>query len=444
MTNYIAPSPRTRVYIPGMTGATGHIVPYILSHQDAGQIRDLNAAVRFVACVRGNPAQEQERLTQSANYDGLFSQYDSVQWLNNEGILVLNGLPIEVVKTDDAMLAPAVKDEVGVVVDFTPMNDTNWTGHWLDDYGGKIKIGIKPQAFKDKDGQHWKGISPDQHPHVIPNINDHMLSLSTGLVSQASCTTGGAATVLKVLGEGISGFRILNGSKLMTLHGATTSNGATEVVHGPFTASTGAGKALSIVFGDTLPGISNLAASAVRAAWETPSMIEFSLIVESKKRLTYDKVHKLFVDAANSTSFRMMLGLYYQTGKKLPFSLFKREGRTSVLVADRSNLVVGEIACINGEGKYIYSIRMNKVFYDNVFGYVGNNLDLISAVINKLGHLPVSLSAIDKPRSQHILPRFDTGKLVGVPAGLLSAVQNNVHLEIQKIQQELDDGDGEL
>jgi len=423
-----------------MPGATGHIIPYILSHQDSVQIRDLNAAVRFVACVRGNPAQEQERLTQSPNYDGLFSQYDSVQWLDDKGILILNGLPIEVVETEEAMAAPAVEDEFGVVVDFTPFNDTNWTGHWVDDYN-KIKVGIKPQAFKDRDGKHWRGISPDQHPHVIPSINDHMLSLSTGLVSQASCTTGGASTVLKVLGEGIKGFRILKGSKLTTLHGATTSNGAPEVVHGPFTTSTGAGKALSIVFGEKLPGVSDLAATAVRAAWEVPSMIEFNLTIESEEELDYDKVHQLFVDAADSAAFRMMLGLYYQTGKKLPFSLFKREGRTSVLVADKSNLAVEQIADKNGDGKYVYNIRMNKVFYDNIFGYVGNTLDLISAVINKAGHLPTPLSPIDKPRLQHVLPRFDTGKLFGVPAELLETIQRRVWEEMRRQQEEIDEGD---
>lgn len=439
MTAEVSSRPKVRVNVIGAAGATAHPMWSVLAHQDVGAIRTLNDAVRFVACVR-NPERDRWRLTQSPNYDGLFTQYDSIQWLDKNGTLILNGLPIEVKKTEAAMETQAKEGDWRLAVDYTPDNSTWGTGQWVDQYGNNV--GLKPQAFKDKDDNHWHGIPPSEHPHVIPNINDHKLSLETQLVSQASCTTGGAAAVLKVLAEGIPGIRILKGgSALTTFHGATNSDGAPDVVHGPLATTTGAGKALKIIFGDSLPGIENLAASAIRAAWEVPSMIQLNLVTESDIELDYKVVHGLFEAAANNPRYRMMLGLYYQQGKELAYPLFKREGRTSVLVADPDNLLVEKLADRNLTGKYIYNIRMNKIFYDNVFGYVCNTIDLIFAIINRAAVLPSPLSQVDKPRLPHIFPNFDTGKLLGVPAELLDRVKAAAWQEMrqQQAEAEMDD-----
>jgi glyceraldehyde-3-phosphate dehydrogenase/erythrose-4-phosphate dehydrogenase len=262
---------------------------------------------------------------------------------------------------------------------------------------------------------------------VIPNINNDQLRLDTALVSQASCTTGGAATILKPLAEGIEGFEIFPGSTLLTTHGVTASDNAPDLVGNFQMGETGANKALKVVFGEKrLPGIMHVTGSADRAAFLAPSKIQLTLTVAAKdEELSYQKLRAMFEAATRDSAFRMMLGLYYpQDGeKKILGTKFKGEGRTAVLVADPSNMVVAKLAARAEDGRAMYNIVLKKILYDNVFGYVGNTLDLISLIVNQARVLPAPLQPIDKLRLPWVEPVFQIGRRFMIPVTELEKIE---------------------
>jgi len=395
-----------------------------MASQDLNRIREIRQAIQFVACVR-DPKKDWQRLVYSPVYDRLVTQQDHVQWDADAKLLNLNGLPIEVRTIDEAMTAEAIPDEWGLVVNYTKDDSTGGCGQYVDHYE-KIRVGMKPQAFKDKK-ESWRGIKPGSHPHIIPNINSEQLRLDTLLVSQASCTTGGAATILKPLADGIEGFEIFPGSTLLTTHGVTASDNAPDLVGNFQMGETGANKALKVVFGEKrLPGIMHVTGAADRAAFLAPSKIQLTLTVAAKAEdLDYEKLRALYEAAANDPSFRMMLGLYYpQDGeKKILGTKFKGEGRTAVLIMDPSNIVVAKLGARADDGRAMYNIVLKKILYDNVFGYVGNTLDLISMIVNKAGVLPAPLQPIDKLRLPWVEPVFQIGRRFMIPVTELEKVE---------------------
>jgi hypothetical protein len=232
---------------------------------------------------------------------------------------------------------------------------------------------------------------------------------------------------LKPLVTGIEGFEILPGSTLLTTHGVTASDDAPDLVGNFQMGETGANKALKVVFGEKrLPGIMNLAGAADRAAFLVPSKMQLTLTIAARAGdLDYAKIHQLFVAAANDPAFRMMLGLYYpQEGEKnILGTKFKGEGRTAVLIADPSNVLVARLPGRTEDGRAMYNIILKKVLYDNVFGYVGNTLDLISLIVNQAGVLPAPLKPIDKIRLPWVEPVFQIGRRFMIPVTTLEEFQ---------------------
>jgi hypothetical protein len=71
----------------------------------------------------------------------------------------------------------------------------------------------------------------------------------------------------------------------------------------------------------------------------------------------------------------------------------------------------------------MYNIVLKKILYDNVFGYVGNTLDLISMIVNKAGVLPAPLQPIDKLRLPWVEPVFQIGRRFMIPVTELEKVE---------------------
>lgn len=230
------------------------------------------------------------------------------------------------------------------------------TGHFLDtaSAGGHIKAGAKKVILTAPP----KG---DGIKTVVPGINDHILSASDTIVSNASCTTNCAAPMIKVLHDT---WGIVDGY-INTVHAYTGDQRLHDAPHKDLRRSraaansiipttTGAAKAITKIFPD-LEG--KLGGSGMRVPVIDGSITEITCLLD--KKTTIEEINAAFKRAADGE----LKSILEYTEDPIVSSDIIGNGHSCIFDAQLTS-VVGNMVKVLG-------------WYDNEYGYSSRLCDLV-------------------------------------------------------------------
>ena len=199
---------------------------------------------------------------------------------------------------------------------------------------------------------------------IVMGVNDHEISDSDTIISNASCTTNCLAPVCKVLDEN---FGFVKGS-LTTTHAYTADQRIQDAPHSDLRraraaayniipTSTGAANAVGLVYPNVL---NKMFAIAVRVPVITGSMIELNVIVD--KEVSRDDINAAFKAAAEG----QMKGVLQYSTDPLVSSDIVRNPHSSIfdsLLTDTMGTMVKVVS-----------------WYDNEAGFSARLADLVTRV----------------------------------------------------------------
>lgn len=233
-----------------------------------------------------NDLTDSKTLAHLFKYDSVHRRFEgNVNYTENE--LVINGRAIRVTSEKDPMLLPWEELGVDVVIEST--------GKFLDEEKASmhLKAGAKKVILsappKDK-----------KIKTVVLGINDHILSSSDTIISNASCTTNCAAPMIQVLDEN---FELMDGY-INTVHSFTGDQRLHDAPHSDLRraraatvsiipTSTGAAKAITKIF-PHLDG--KLGGGGIRVPVPDGSLTDITCVL--KKPVTPESINSAFKKAA--------------------------------------------------------------------------------------------------------------------------------------------------
>lgn len=300
----------------------------------------------------------------SADMLAYLLKYDSAQkrWEGHDikaedGMLVVDGKSIPILKEPDAKNLPWKKLKIDVVVECTGFYTSKEKAQSHIDAGAK-KVIISAPAGNDV-------------PTIVYSVNEKTLKASDTIVSGASCTTNCLAPMTKVLNK----MAPIQSGMMTTVHAYT---GDQMVLDGPHKKgdfrraraaavnivpnSTGAAKAIGLV----IPELSGkLVGNAMRVPVPDGSITILDAVVKSKKKLTADMINKA-MKAAESASFG------YTEEQIVSTDVI---GSECGAIFDASQTMVCEV----GDG--LYEVRVTS-WYDNEFGYTNQLIRTFNYMAN--------------------------------------------------------------
>jgi glyceraldehyde 3-phosphate dehydrogenase len=305
-----------------------------------------------VDVVAINDLLDVDHLAYLLEYDSVHGRFDGTIEVK-DGNLLVNGKTIRVTAERDPKNLKW--DEVGtdIVAECTGIFTTLETANYHIQAGAKKVVISAPS----KDA-----------PMFVMGVNNHKISASDTIVSNASCTTNCLAPLAKVINDN---FGLEEG--LMTTVHATTATQLT--VDGPsrkdfrggrsallniIPASTGAAKAV----GKVIPELNGkLTGMAFRVPTADVSVVD--LTFKTKKETSLDDIKTAF-KKASETSMKGVLGY---TDKLVVSQDFVGDTHASIFDAD---------AAIELNSKFFKVVS----WYDNEFGYSNKLVDLIEYIHN--------------------------------------------------------------
>jgi glyceraldehyde 3-phosphate dehydrogenase len=305
-----------------------------------------------VEVVAINDLLDVEHLAYLLEYDSVHGKFDGTIEVK-DGNLVVNGKTIRVTAERDPkdlkwndVGAEVVADCTGI---FTTMETANY--HII---GGAKKVVISAPS---KDA-----------PMFVMGVNDHKLTASHTIVSNASCTTNCLAPLAKVIQDNFG----IEEALMTTIHAATSTQFTVDspsrknyrlgrsALNNIIPTSTGAAKAV----GKVIPELDGkITGMAFRVPTVDVSVVD--LTVKTSKETSLEEIKAVIKKAANGT----MEGVLGYTEAAVVSQDFVSETRTSVFDADAS-------------------IELNSTFfklvswYDNEYGYSNKLVDLAEKINN--------------------------------------------------------------
>ncbi len=301
-----------------------------------------------IEVVAINDLLDVDHLAYLLEYDSVHGRYDGTIEVK-DGNLVVDGKTIRITAERDPK---SLKwDEVGadIVAECTGIFTTLETAD-LHIQGGAKKVVISAPS---KDA-----------PMFVMGVNNHELTASDTIISNASCTTNCLAPIAKVLNDNFG----IEEALMTTVHAATSTQ---FTVDGPsrknyrlgrsalaniIPSTTGAAVAVTKV----IPALKGkLTGMAFRVP--TPNVSVVDLTVRLSKDTSYDAIKKAMKDAADGD----LAGILGYTDEPVVSTDFVSDARTSIFDAE-AGIALNE--------------RFYKIisWYDNEFGYSNKLLDLVA------------------------------------------------------------------
>ncbi|WP_430613311.1 type I glyceraldehyde-3-phosphate dehydrogenase [Flavobacterium sp. JP2137] len=299
-----------------------------------------------VQVVAINDLMDVEQLAYLLKYDSVHGNFKA-NVIVEDGHLVVNGQKIRVTAEKDPALLQWDAVKVDVVTDCTGVF-TSLEKAAVHQAAGAKKVVISSP-------------SPDA-PMFVMGVNDHLLTASDTIVSNASCTTNCLAPLAKILNDN---FGIEEGL-MTTIHAATASQ---LTVDGPskkdyragrsalnniIPASTGAAKAVAKVIPELKGKLTGL---AMRVPVADVSVVD--LTVKLTRETTYDEIMKVF-KKASETDYKGLVGFT------------EDEVVSQDFVSDERICIIDAKAGIALNSTFYKIIA----WYDNEYGYAAKLIDL--------------------------------------------------------------------
>lgn len=282
-------------------------------------------------------------------------KYDSIHGIFNgtietqENAIIINGKKVNVYKERSPENLPWAALNIDIVVECTGLFLTKELANKHIIAGAK-KVLLSAPA-KD-----------DAIKTIVVGINEHLLTASDTLISNASCTTNAVAPMIKLLDDN---FEIVN-AQITTVHSYTNDQVIHDAPHRDLRraragalsiipTTTGAAKATTQIF-PHLEGKTE--GYAIRVPVPDGSLIDVCALV--KKNASVDEVNTIFKTAANE---KMSTILEYTTDEIVS-----------------SDIVGNKHSCIFDANLTSISGNLVKIvgWYDNETGYSSRLADLIS------------------------------------------------------------------
>lgn len=285
-------------------------------------------------------AQQLAHLLKYDSVHGKFHQSIEVQ----DNVLVLNDKPLDVIQQSDISEIPWAKYEVDIVVECTGKFKTKAElQHHIDNGAKRVILSVPP--------------SNEEIPMVVMGVNDHILTPTDQIVSNASCTTNNAAFLIK----GISELTPFRHAYITTIHSFTSDQNIHDNLHTDFRrmrsasqsiipTTTGAAKAMTRIF----PDFSNaIGGCGIRVPVPNGSFTDVTFSV--KEDLTVEQINAHFKKISNK----------YLEYSAEPLVSIDVVGNTHSCIFDSLlTSVVGDMVKVVG-------------WYDNEMGYSNRLKDLI-------------------------------------------------------------------
>ncbi len=299
-----------------------------------------------VEVVAINDLMDVEQLAYLLKYDSVHGNFKATVVVEN-GHLIVNGNSIRVTAEKDPALLKWDEVLVDVVTDCTGVFTTLDKAKVHLDAGAKKVVISSPSA---------------DAPMFVMGVNDHLLTATDTIISNASCTTNCLAPLAKILNDN---FGIEEGL-MTTIHAATASQ---LTVDGPskkdyragrsalnniIPASTGAAKAVGKVIPELKGKLTGL---SMRVPVVDVSVVD--LTVKLKKETSYSEIMAVF-KKASETNYKGLVGFTEDDVVSQDF------------VSDERICIIDAKAGIALNSTFYKIIA----WYDNEYGYAAKLIDL--------------------------------------------------------------------
>lgn len=306
--------------------------------------------IEGVEVVAINDLTDNATLAHLLKFDSAHGQFEGTV-SSTDDTLIVNGKSIQASAERNPAALPWKELDVDIVLECTGIFRSKEKAALHQEAGAK-KVLISAPA-------QGSGVKT-----IVMGVNDHEISDSDTIISNASCTTNCLAPVCKVLDEN---FGFVKGS-LTTTHAYTADQRIQDAPHSDLRraraaayniipTSTGAANAVGLVYPNVL---NKMFAIAVRVPVITGSMIELNVIVD--KEVSRDDINAAFKAAAEG----QMKGVLQYSTDPLVSSDIVRNPHSSIfdsLLTDTMGTMVKVVS-----------------WYDNEAGFSARLADLVTRV----------------------------------------------------------------
>lgn len=304
-----------------------------------------------IQVVMINDLTDNATLAHLLRHDSNYGQYNKAV-KSDDKYLYVDGKRILVTAIPDVEKLPWRKNKIDVVIESTG----RFTTH--EDLQKHIKAGAKAVVLSAPE----KGDNKDT---FVIGANEKNLSISSKIISNASCTTNCIAPIMAILSKTIG----IEKSLMTTVHSYTQSQ---QLQDGPgkdlrearaaaeniVPTSTGAATAAAL----TVPELKNkFDGLSIRVPTPVVSLSDITFL--AKKNTTIEEINKVLVKAAHTTH----KGIISYTNEELVSSDFVGDPHSCVVDLSLTNVVDGNLCKV-------------VAWYDNEWGYSNRLVEMVQLV----------------------------------------------------------------
>ncbi|MCT4624895.1 MAG: type I glyceraldehyde-3-phosphate dehydrogenase [Schleiferiaceae bacterium] len=302
-----------------------------------------------VELVAVNDLAELDTLFHLLKYDSIHRAFPSELEKGKESILI-NGNAVKFFRESNPELIDWDKHNVDVVIEATGRFKSK------NELQAHFRPGVKKVIVSAP--------ADEEIPMVVLGVNEHIISESDSIVSNASCTTNCAAPMIKIVNDLCD----VESAYITTVHSYTTDQGLHDAPHKDLRraraaalsivpTTTGAAKAMTRIFPEIQDKIGGC---GIRVPVPDGSLTDITFTVN--KKTSVDEVNRAFKEASE----KAFKGIVSYTSDPIVSSDIIGMPY-SVLFDDQLTSVIGNMVKVVG-------------WYDNEIGYSNRIADLINKI----------------------------------------------------------------